>query len=560
VTRTLTKTAVRRLRPRPDPFVSALVAEGFLSRLAFGLLSFALPLYALELGLGLAAIGLLASFNTAVAMVLKMPAGALADRVGLRRTLLAAMGLRSLVCLALATVTVPWQLFATRALHGTSIALRDPSVNALLAEHGGSKAVASAFAWYQTAKSLAGALGKTIAGVLLTVTAGSFSTVFLISFVLSGLPVLLVAWALRGARSGTVGSAETDAATDAPASPDPANAAPPRKAAFLGLGFFISGTSSMLSALFPVLATEYAGLSPAQAGLIYMVSVVAVLTGPVFGWLADHVSHRLVFRFRSVANAGSSLIYLASPTFAGFTVGRILDDAGKAAFKPAWGAVMAHVASYDKRRRAQTMGLLSMGEDAGDVLGPIVAGLLWTIGGVPLLLGTRAALAVVADGYTLVLTRRLGPSSPLLRRRSLQRGEAVSPAGAGRAGARTAPDEPAGLTVGPAYAASPTAKSSTASAVAAFEAAERRACRVGAVAREAALRARLRAALERNRELTEENQRLRRRLAQAPDEQPLSIRRDTTTARPQTGVSPLRIGRPQPNGDRQRWGARPGRR
>jgi MFS family permease len=176
----------------------------------------------------------------------------------------------------------------------------------------------------------------------------------------------------------------------------------------LSLGFLISSTSSMLSALFPILATEYAGLSPGEAGLIYVLSIVAILTGPVFGWLADHVSHRLVFHLRSIANAGSSLIYLASPTFAGFAVGRILDDAGKAAFKPAWGVVMAHVASYDKRRRAQTIGLLSTGEDAGEVLGPVLAGAVWGLGGVPLLLGTRAALAVVADVYTFAVTRRLG--------------------------------------------------------------------------------------------------------------------------------------------------------
>jgi MFS family permease len=391
-------------RPPPDAVLTALVAEGFLSRLAFGLVSFALPLYARQLGMSLFAVGLLATFNTLVAIAFKVPAGILADRLGLRRTLLGAVVLRSIVSLALVVAVQPWQLFATRALHGASIAARDPSIAALLAEHGGKKAVASAFAWYQTAKSIAGALGKAAAGVLLTLTAGSFSLVFLVSFVLSGLPVLLMAWVLR--RHGPSKSEDRIVVEDA-ADVATRNDAPPKPARFLGLGFAISGTTSMLSSLFPVLATEYAGLSPAEAGAIYALSLFAVLTGPVFGWLADHVSYGLVLRFRSFANAVSSLVYLVSPNFAGFAAGRILDDAGKAAFKPAWGAVMAHVASYNPRRRARTMGLLSIGEDAGDVVGPVLAGLLWTLGGVPLMLGARIGLAIAAEVYAVVLTRGL---------------------------------------------------------------------------------------------------------------------------------------------------------
>jgi len=65
----------------------ALVAEGFASRLSFGLVGFALPLYARGLGLSLAAIGVLASLNTIVALVLKPVMGAAADRYGRKRTL-----------------------------------------------------------------------------------------------------------------------------------------------------------------------------------------------------------------------------------------------------------------------------------------------------------------------------------------------------------------------------------------------------------------------------------------------------------------------------------------
>jgi MFS family permease len=390
---------------RVDPALAAIVAEGFFSRLSFGLISFALPLYAYqELGLSLTAIGFLASLNLGVAIVLKPFMGSIADRVGMKPSFTAAIALRSVVSLLLVFATLPWQLFAIRGVHGVSIALRDPSANVILAEQGGKKAVASAFAWYQTAKSLAGTIGKAAAGVLLAVTASSFSAVFAIAFLLSALPVVIVARFIRepkadpDAPAAAVRQVEEEARDAVP---------PPRTLRFAGVGFLVSGTAYMLANLFPILAVEYAGLTTAQAGLIYLIAPVVILTGPFFGWLSDNVSRKLVLSLRSVANVGSSVLYLVAPTFAGVAVARAVDDLGKAAFRPAWGALMAHVASLDRRRRARMMGSMSAGEDAGEFAGPIVAGFLWSTWGVPVLLAVRIGVAVVTEVYTLVVTASL---------------------------------------------------------------------------------------------------------------------------------------------------------
>jgi MFS family permease len=419
---------VRRRLTRVDPALAAIVAEGFFSRLSFGLISFALPLYAYQrFGLSLTEVGLLASFNLAVAIALKPIMGSLADRIGMKPSFTAAIAMRSTVSLLLAFATVPWQLFAIRGVHGVSIALRDPPANVLLAELGGKKAVASAFAWYQTAKSVAGAIGKASAGVLLTLTASNFSLLFLIAFALSALPVLVVARYVREQRPGeehpdetgeertTAEAVESVQAVEPRASAVPAAAAAPAVLPFAGLGFLISGTAYMLANLFPIFAVEYAGLTEAQAGAIYLVSIVAMLCSPVFGWLSDNVSRRLVLSLRGAANVLSSVIYLVAPNFAGMASGRAVDDLGKAAFRPAWGALMAHVAGFDRRRRARTMGSLSAGEDAGEVAGPVLAGFLWSMWGVPALLGVRIALAVATELYSIVLTRWL--EAPRTRRR-----------------------------------------------------------------------------------------------------------------------------------------------
>jgi MFS family permease len=399
---------VPRRLTRADPALVAIVAEGFFSRLSFGLISFALPLYAYQrFDLSLTEIGLLLSFNLIVAIALKPFMGALADRIGMKPSFTGAIALRSVVSLLLAFATLPWHLFAIRGAHGVSISLRDPAAGVLLAEAGGKKAVASAFAWYQTAKTVAGAFGKASAGILLTLTASNFSLVFLIAFALSVLPILVVGRYVR--EPAVVETPLVDAQPTGAAEPAPAPAVLP----FAGLGFLISGTAYMLANLFPIFAVEYAGLNEAQTGLVYLISIAAMLCAPAFGWLSDNVSQRLVLSLRGAANVVSSVVYLIAPNFAGVAAGRAVDDLGKAAFRPAWGALMAHIAGFDRRRRARTMGSLSAGEDAGEVAGPILAGFLWSTWGVVALLGARIGLAVVTEIYAVVLSRSLEkPSAP----------------------------------------------------------------------------------------------------------------------------------------------------
>jgi MFS family permease len=164
----------------------------------------------------------------------------------------------------------------------------------------------------------------------------------------------------------------------------------------------------MLHGLFPILATEYAGLGTAETGLIYLAStLVTMAAGPVFGWLSDHVSRELVLLVRAGANILSSAIYLVAPGLAGVTAARLTDDMGKAAFRPAWGAMMSSASSHDPQNRARRMGVMSLGEDAGDLIGPALAGFLWSTGGIGALMGVRIVLAALTEVYAIVVTRKL---------------------------------------------------------------------------------------------------------------------------------------------------------
>ncbi len=395
-----------------NPALLTIVAEGFLSRLSFGLISFALPLYAYHLGMKLSEIGILSSINLVVAMVFKPLMGAMADRFGLKRSFTAATALRSAVSLALAFVSSPWQLLAFRSAYGVSQSVRDPALNALLAEHGGKKMVASSFGWYSTAKSVGGSLGSAIAGVLLSLTASNYSLVFVMAFVLSLLPVFMVGRYVQ--EKSETNEADETVATSEGAVPAERKEYPAGSIAasrsglaifsYVGLGVMISGTAQMLRGLLPILATQYAGLSEAQTGIIYTVSTLLVIFGgPLFGWLSDNVSQKLVLMVRGIANTFSSILFLASPNLAGIAFGKAVDDLGKAAFKPAWGALMADVSSLDKTRRARTISFLCLGEDAGEIAGPVLAGFLWSAWGVPVVLGVRVLLALLTEVYATTL-------------------------------------------------------------------------------------------------------------------------------------------------------------
>lgn len=390
----------RALRGDSGP-LKVVVIEGFLSRLAFGFISFALPLYAHHLGMSLSLIGVLLATNAAVTVLLKPLMGMVIDRIGVRSAYLVAVSLRTCVVLSLVFATTPLHLFGARALHGVAIALRDPSSATVLAALGGKKAVAQRFAWYQTTKTVAGAAGGFSSGILLTLLFGNYSAVFLVSAVLSGLPILLVLAGLRGPQVSGLVLPRTQKRALIP------QALRRALLPYAGLGCAINGTAYLMANLLPVLAVSYMGLSEAAASSLYLFTATASLSGPVWGWVADRVSLKLVLGIRAIGNTASSLIWLFFPSYPGLVVGRVTDDLGKAAFRPAWGAVMAEVSALDPSRRGQTLAMMSTAEDIGELGAPILAGLIWSSLGLPALLVIRAGAGLMTEIYAWTLGRRI---------------------------------------------------------------------------------------------------------------------------------------------------------
>jgi MFS family permease len=399
----------------PRAALMTIVVEGFLGRLTFGMVTFALPLYARSLGLSLAEVGVLVSLRAVVELALKPPAGWLADRIGVRRVYLGGGLARVFAAAALLLPGGILGLATVRALQGVSGAGRDVASLGVIARDAPTR-IGGVFGWYTSARQIGNVAGAGVAGVMIAAAGGAFEPLWLLVMGLSVLPMAAVWIGLREIPAAHVTVASQPEAS-LPTSGSAAHEHRPTPTSGLGggmalvrelaapasVGMLVSTGAFMVHGLFPVLATEYAGLSDEQAGLIYSLSAVVLLvSGPGFGWLIDRYGRLIGLAWRSTANIGSSFLYLASPTFVGLALARAVDDSGKAAFRPAWAAAMAQIANADPRRSGQRLGVLDASQSVGETIGPILAGILWESGGgVVVLFGVRIAIALAAELMSL---------------------------------------------------------------------------------------------------------------------------------------------------------------
>ena len=393
---------------RTNPTLAAITVEGFLTRFGFGMIGFALPLYAVSLGMSLAEIGVLYAIRTLVTVVFKPLMGWVADRFGSKLTLVIAVAMRCVIGFLFIFSDQPWHLYVLRILHGVMTAARDPSATSLIAENGKQNRMASAFAWYLTARDVGRSLGYGVAGILIALA--SYQVVFSVAFVASCAALFTVK---RYVRSDVQRAAhipkrkDTSVKAVVPAEDPPVVIEYRHFIGYASFGMMVTLTSEMMRGLFPVIAVQYAHLTEMQAGITAMASSIAILfAGPFFGWLADNVDRKLSLSFRGIANIFSSLFYLFMPNFPGFLTARVLDDTGKAAFRPAWGSVLAEISAAKPTHRGRIIAVVDSGITLGEMLGPLLAGVLVAAFGVPAMLGVRVLLAVITEIQALIVFRK----------------------------------------------------------------------------------------------------------------------------------------------------------
>jgi MFS family permease len=403
----------------PEHALRAVVVEGFTTRLAFGVVIFAMPLYARQLGMSLVEVGALIAMKPLVELIVKPFMGWTVDRWGARRGYLTAVTVRLLASVLLFTATTPASLYLVRLVQGAASAARDPASISVVAGSG-TRRLGRAFSISFGAKDLGAVSAGALGGLLLAASGNDFRLLWAFVVAVSLVPVIVVwRWVPHPEpRSPDAAAAEPAAVRLVKDPPRDRRRADPGSRVFRDshlrllctLGLLAGVTAHMTHGLFPLLAAEIAGLSPGQIGAIYSASVLVLLVvGPLAGLAADRFGAMPLTGARTIANTLSSLLYLVFPTAAGLLTGRLVDVAGRAAFRPPWGSLLAQAARRAGPRAGRVVATLDTALSVGEAIGPIIAALLWDTWGLAAFLLTRAGLGIFTE---LVVSRRLRHTVP----------------------------------------------------------------------------------------------------------------------------------------------------
>lgn len=376
---------------------SKLCLVNFLARFSYALArNPVLPLFALFLGAGPEAIGLAVGVSTVTGIFFKLPAGALSDVIGRRRTMLAGLvffGLMPYAYLFLASYPA---LIAVRFIHGLATAIYAPVAMAVVASLAGERK-GELLSWFSSVAIIGTLLGAPLGGLILhnPLTAGEPGlTLFRLVFLLSGLTG--TAALILGIKSLGL--------DDAPAVA--AGTGLGERARMFGQGIRevardgrVLAASSMeavqnlamgaLEAFLPIYAVTVAGLSEFEAGLLWGVQVVTIMAAkPLMGRISDRRGRRPLI----VAGMALCALPLAAvPHLTGFfalLAACLAFGLGEALVTSSSAALVADVSR--QRSLGSAMGVFGTIADVGHASGPILAGLL--IGA----LGYKAGFAIVA--------------------------------------------------------------------------------------------------------------------------------------------------------------------
>ncbi|MCB8881470.1 MFS transporter [Acidisoma cellulosilytica] len=147
-----------------------------------------------------------------------------------------------------------------------------------------------------------------------------------------------------------------------------------------------------------------------QLGVLYGAYAFGLLVStPLFGILGDRRGYRFPMLLGSGFGILAVLLLGAGPDFATMLLGRVLQGVAAAA---TWTAGFALLASHYQSDRVRMLGIAFMASTAGTVLGPVLSGALYEIGGYKstfLVLGMLVLIDAV--GRFLLLPSKVPPLS-----------------------------------------------------------------------------------------------------------------------------------------------------
>ena len=254
----------------------------------------AVSLYALDLGAGAAAVGVLAALFAAFPLLLAVHAGRISDRYGVRMPMaVGSLGMAAGLVLPLAGGGLP-ALFLVPALIGLGHIYFHVSVHNLVGALGGEAERTRNFATFSLGSSIAAFIGPSAAGFAIELA--GYRTAFPLLAAVVALPALYLFFARGMPRGGAHGEAEGRSAFDL-------LAIPALRRTLILSGVALTGIE-LFSFYLPIYGRAI-GLSPSAIGMILSTYALA-------GFVVRSLLHRLAHRYTEVGVLTGSLFLAAA--------------------------------------------------------------------------------------------------------------------------------------------------------------------------------------------------------------------------------------------------------
>lgn len=282
-------------------------AVSFLNDLSSDMIFPFIPIFLTSvLGASTAFVGLVEGVADATASILKVVAGRLSDKWGVRKPFTVfGYSLSAIMKPLLAFTTAPWQVLFARFMDRVGKGFRDAPRDALISLSCERKYLGRAFGFHRGADTFGAALGPLLAFFLLPLIDNNLRTLFLFSFIASFFAVVILQLFVREVKNGVLLRQPADAPAEQPIDlPAVQPSSDRQKFPFRAMGapfiiFLVSSTIFTLgrsSEAFLLLRAKDAGVALALLPIIYFVyNITFALFSTPAGILSDKIGRRNTF-------------------------------------------------------------------------------------------------------------------------------------------------------------------------------------------------------------------------------------------------------------------------
>ncbi|MDI6744672.1 MAG: MFS transporter [Thermodesulfovibrionales bacterium] len=362
-----------------SPF-TALCTVGFFARLSYALArSPVLPLFALYLGAGPEAIGFAVGISTVTGIFFKLPAGALSDVIGRKKTMLIGLFVFAFTPFAYLFVKDYNLLILIRFVHGFATAVYGPVSMAVVIDVAGGKK-GEMLSWFSSVTIIGNLVGAPAGGfILYSMSAGSpalaeFQTVYIASGI-AGVASLLIALKLLVHGEKTEKGKSLMESYERFLSGIKEVASDKRVLITSNMEGLQNMTVGALEAFLPIYAVKVAGLNEFHAGILWGIQVLAtILSKPIMGKASDRYGRKPLITIGMLLCAVSFGSVPLLGDFYLLMVAAIIFGLGEAFVTSSSAALVADICK--EKHFGTAMGTFGTIFDIGHASGPILAGLL----------------------------------------------------------------------------------------------------------------------------------------------------------------------------------------